>query len=143
MLSAQRTVVINRPPEEVFEFFTDPGNDPKWRPQVKEIAAQGPAGVGSTIHQVVAGPGGRRVPADIEVTAYEPSSDYAFRVTAGPVRPTGSFRFVPSGSGTETTFALNVELTAAKKLFLSKPVQRSMDAEMASLDEAKMLIESS
>src|SRR6266545_4187370 len=86
MPEAQRTIVIDRPADQVFAFFTDHGNDPKWRPAVKEVAAQGPAGVGSTIHQVVKGPGGRGIPADIEVTAYEPSSRYAFKVIAGPVR---------------------------------------------------------
>ena len=66
----------------MFAFFIDPANDSKWRPDIKEIAAQGPPGLGSTIHHVVEGPGGRRVPADIEVTAYEPPSRYAFTVTA-------------------------------------------------------------
>lgn len=36
MPSAQRTITINRPPEQVFAFFTDHGNDPRWRPYVKE-----------------------------------------------------------------------------------------------------------
>jgi len=59
--------VINRPPDEVFAFLTDPGNDLKWRPHIKEIAPQGPADVGSTIHQVLIGPGGCNLPADLEV----------------------------------------------------------------------------
>ena len=74
MPAAQRTLTIDRAQQEVFAFFSDPGNDPKWRPHVKEIAADGPPRVGSTIHQVVAGPAGRGIPADIEVTAYEPPS---------------------------------------------------------------------
>lgn len=141
MPRAQRTIVIDRPAEEVFAFFTDPGNDLKWRPHVKEVATQGPAGVGSTIHQVLIGPGGRDLPADMEVVAYEPSRRYAFQVTAGPARPAGEFLFAPSGSGTEVRFSLNAEFSGIKKLTLSKPVQRSMDGQMAALDTAKTLIE--
>jgi uncharacterized membrane protein len=142
MPEAQRTIVIDRPADQVFAFFTDHGNDPRWRPAVKEVAAQGPAGVGSTIHQVVKGPGGRGIPADIEVTAYEPSSRYAFKVIAGPVRPVGEFRFAPSGSGTEVSMSLSAELAGVKKLLLAKPVQKSMDSEVSALDKAKALIES-
>ena len=141
MPAAQRTVVIHRPANEVFAFFTDPANDQKWRPHVKEIAAQGPVAVGATIHQVVAGPGGRGIPADIQVTAYEPTDRYAFRVTAGPARPVGEFRFTPGDDGTEVSFSLNAELSGIKKLFMSRPVQSSMDGEMAALDKAKALIE--
>ena len=141
MPSAQRKIMIARPPEQVFAFFTDPSNDQRWRRHVKEVAAEGVLRVGSTVHQVVAGPGGRGIPADLEVTAYEPSSRYAFRVIAGPARPVGEFRFAPAEGGTEVSFSLKAELTGIKKLLMSNAVQKSMDGEMASLDKAKALIE--
>lgn len=122
---------------------TTPANDPKWRPHLKEIASEGPLTVGSKVHQVVAGPGGRGIPADIEVTAYEPPRHYALKVTVGPARPTGDFRLAAAGAGTELTFSLSADLAGLKKLFMSGPVQKSMDGEMASLDTAKRLIEGS
>jgi uncharacterized protein YndB with AHSA1/START domain len=142
MPSAQRTIVISRPPDAVFAFFTDPANDRSWRPAVKEISTQDPPGVGRRIHQVVKGPGGRGIGADIEVTANEPSSRYAFQVVAGPVRPQGEFRFIETPNGTEVHFSLNAELSGIKKLLMSGTVQSSMDGEMAGLDTAKRLIES-
>jgi uncharacterized membrane protein len=141
MPRAQRTIVIDRPVEQVFAFFTDPAYDRRWRRHLKEISVQGPVGPGSIIHQVVNGPGGRGIPADIEVTVYEPSSRYAFKVTAGPVRPTGEFRFVAAGDRTELTLSLDAQLSGIKKVVLSGPVQKSMDGEMRSLDTAKTLIE--
>lgn len=141
MPEAQRSVVIDRSVEDVFAFFTDPANDPRWRPSIKEIDAQGPPAVGAKIHQVVSGPGGRGIPADIEITAYDPASRYAFAVTAGPVRPKGEYRFTPSNDGTEVTFSLSAEITGLKKLFMSGPVQKSMDMEMDALDTAKRLLE--
>jgi len=141
MPNAQRTIVIHRPADEVFAFFTNPANDRSWRPHVKEIDAAGPPQVGSRIHQVVEGPGGRSIAADIEITSYESPTRYAFQVVAGPARPRGEFRFVPTGSGTEVHFALSAELGGIKKLFLSRPVQRSMDGEVAALDRAKAILE--
>src|SRR6476646_7872052 len=107
MPSASRTITINRPSDEVFRFFSTPDNDSRWRPHVKEIEAAGEPAVGSRIHQVIAGPGGRGIPADIEVTAYEPSTRYAFKVTAGPARPVGEFQFAPNGPATDLTFTLD------------------------------------
>jgi uncharacterized protein YndB with AHSA1/START domain len=141
MPSATRTVTIDRPPSDVHAFFSDHANDPKWRPAVLEIAPISSAAVGTRIRQVVKGPGGRGLRADIEVTANEPPSRYAFQVVAGPVRPRGEFRFAPSGSGTEATFALDAELGGWKRWLMGRPVQASMDSEMAGLDRAKAVIE--
>lgn len=142
MPSAQRTVVIARPVSAVFAFFTDPANDVKWRSHVKEIKAEGPPAVGTTIRQVVAGPAGRGIPADLAITAYEPDQRYAFVVTAGPARPRGDMRFSPTSEGsTEVTFALDAELTGLKKMLMGRAVQKSMDGEMANLDRAKAILE--
>jgi len=95
MPAAQRTITIDRPPEQVFAFFTDPDNDLRWRSHVKEAAARGPIGVGSSVHQVVSGPGGRGIPADLEVTAYEPSSHLRSRSSLARLVPSASFDLGP------------------------------------------------
>jgi uncharacterized protein YndB with AHSA1/START domain len=141
MPSATRTIVIDRPADQVFAFFADPANDRSWRPHVKEIEATGPAAVGRRIRQVVAGPGGRGIAADIEVTAYEPPTRYAFQVVAGPARPRGEFVIRPAGGGSEVTFSLSADVGGWKRFLLAGPVQRSMDGEMAALDRAKALVE--
>jgi uncharacterized protein YndB with AHSA1/START domain len=141
MPSATRTIRIDRPPDQVFAFFANPANDQSWRHHVKEISAEGPPGVGRKIHQVVEGPGGRGIAADIEVTAYDPPTRYAFEVVAGPARPRGEFRLAPSGDGTELTFSLSADLGGLRGMFLSRPVQSSMDGEMRALDTAKAKLE--
>ena len=141
MPEVRRTIVIERPPDQVFAFLTDPANDHRWRRPVKEISASGPLGRGSVVHQVVRGPAGRGIPADFEVTAFEPPTRFAFAVTAGPVKPVGEFLFRPVGSGTEVTSPSALNCAGLKKLLMSRPVQSSMDSEAASLDTAESLIE--
>jgi uncharacterized membrane protein len=142
MPSAQRSIVINRPLGEVFEFFTTPTNESRWRTHLKEVSTSGPVGVGSRVHQVVKGPGGRGIPADIEVTAYQPSERYAFRVVAGPVRPTGEYRFAGVGETTTVSLSLDAQMSGLKKLLMSRAVQKSMDGEMQALNRAKTILES-
>ena len=84
---------------------------------------------------------GRGIAADIEVTAYEPPTRYAFQVVAGPARPRGEFRFIETATGTEVHFSLAAELGGIKRFLLAGPVQSSMDGEMAALDKAKALVE--
>jgi carbon monoxide dehydrogenase subunit G len=141
MPSAQRVILIRTTAEAAFAFFADPANDLRWRPGVKEISAVGAPGVGGKVHQVVAGPVGRGIAADIEITAYDPPTHYAFSVIAGPARPKGEFRISPRASGVDVTFSLDAELGGWKKLLLGGPVQSSMDGEMAALDKAKALLE--
>jgi uncharacterized protein YndB with AHSA1/START domain len=142
MPSASRTITIDRPPDQVFAFLADPANDRKWRPGVKEMAASEAPRAGARIHQVVAGPGGRSIPADIEIDAYDPPSRYAFHAVAGPVRPTGEFRISPTGTASASvTFSLDAEIGGWKKWLMSGQVQKTMDGEMRSLDTAKRIIE--
>jgi uncharacterized protein YndB with AHSA1/START domain len=142
MPRAQRSVRIARPVGEVFGFFADPANETRWRgSQVKEFTPQGPIAVGTRIRQVVAGPMGRGIDADIEITALEPDARYAFRGVAGPVRPIGEYTFRPVEEGTEVTFTLDAPLTGVKKVVMGPAVRKSMDAEMAALDTAKAILE--
>ena len=82
------------------------------------------------------------MPSDFTVTEYEPGSCLAFQVTAGPVRPGGEYRFRAVANGTEVTFGIEAQLSGWKKYVLSKPVQKSMDSEVAALDRAKAILES-
>jgi uncharacterized membrane protein len=138
---AQRTVTINRPVEDVFAFFADAENDPLWRPSVKEIKRDGALQVGARYRIRIAGPGGAIVPADIEITEYRPPERLDFRVVAGPVRPTGSYRFTDKGTATDVTYELQSDVVGMKKILMGSAVQQSMDGEMDNLDRAKRYLE--
>lgn len=142
MPSARHSVIIRRPVADVFAFVADGENAPQWRPGVLDIQRVSGQGLGAVYRQGVKGPGGRRIAADYEVTAYERDRRLAFKATAGPVRPNGEFRFEETADGTRLTFSLDAELSGLKKLFMSRAVQGTMDAEMAATEKLKRVLES-
>ena len=142
MPHAERTITINRSPDDVFAFFADPAKDRSWRPHVKEIAARGPGGCRGEDP-----PGGGRPGRSRDRRRHR-----GHRLRAGsPLRVPGRRRPGPAhrassgspraGTGTEVSFSLSAELGGLKKLFMSGPVQSSMDGEMRALDTAKALLE--
>jgi uncharacterized membrane protein len=141
MPSAQHSVSIGRPVSEVFAFVADGENARRWRPGVLDVSHQSGEGLGAIYRQGVKGPGGRRIAADYEVTAFEPDRRIAFRAIAGPVRPTGEYRFAAEGDGATVSLALDATLTGWKRLLMGRAVQRTMDSEVRNLDTLKSILE--
>jgi hypothetical protein len=92
--------------------------------------------------QGVKGPGGRRIDADYEITAWDPPTRLAFKAIAGPVRPTGEYRLSEADGVTTITFALDAELRGLKKLLMGGAVQSTMNAEVANLARLKAVLDS-
>jgi len=143
MPSAQRSITINRPISEVFAYVADGENGPKWRSGKIEVKHASGEGVGAIYKQTVPGPRGRRVQADYEITAFQAPKRLDFKAIAGPVRPTGSYVLSTPGEGkTKLTFSLDAKVVLVKQLLMmGRQVQKSMDAEMASLDKLKKVLE--
>ena len=134
MPSARHEVTIHRPAADIFAFIADGMNGPKWRPGVLDTEHVSGTGVGATYKQGVKGPGGRRVDADYRVTRFEPNSGLAFVAIAGPVRPTGEFELQEIPDGTRLTFSLDAQLGGIKKLLMGGAVQKTMDAEVRTIE---------
>ena len=142
MPEARHEVTIRRPASEVFAFVADGLNGPKWRSGILDIAHISGSGVGATYKQGVKGPGGRRVDADYQITAFEPNTRLAFKTIAGPVRPTGEYRLEDVDGGTRLTFALQAELGGLKKLVMGGAVQKTMESEVQATERLKSVVES-
>jgi uncharacterized protein YndB with AHSA1/START domain len=141
-VDASSEVVVERPPAEVFAFLADAENDRAWRPgvvDIERVSGDGP-GAGARYRQGVKGPGGRRIDADVETTAYEPDRLIGFRATAGPVRPEGRYELVPDDGGTRVRFALAAELRGVK-VAIAPAVRRTMTAEVGHLENLKRVLE--
>lgn len=92
MTHAENEITISRTPEEVYAFLADGLNTTAWRSGVQSISLKsGQAGtLGAVYRQALAGPGGRAIDGDYEITAAEPGRLLGFQVVAGPARPTGA-----------------------------------------------------
>jgi uncharacterized membrane protein len=113
----------------------------RWRPGVLDVARQSGEGLGATYRQGVRGPDGRRIAADYEITAFEPNRRLAFHAIAGPVRPSGEYRFASDGHTTTVSLALEATLTGWKRLVMGRAVQSTMDGEVRNLDTLKTILE--
>jgi uncharacterized protein YndB with AHSA1/START domain len=142
MPSATRTITIDRPIADVFAFIADGTKAQQWRTGVLDISLAGGQGVGQRWTQGVKGPGGRRIAADFEITAFDPPIKLDFETVAGPVRPTGGYLLTASGAdATDVTFWLRAEVGGLKGLLMGGSVQKTMDAEMTGLDRLKSVLE--
>ena len=142
MAHAEKTVMINRPVQSVFEFILNGANNHLWRSSVLDIKPLGdaPYGAGSRFQQGLKGPGGR-IAGDYEITESKPNELIRFKVTAGPARPEGTYRFAAAqGAGTSLTFSLDLQPKGLAKL-MDPMIQRSMEEEVGRLAELKAFLE--
>ena len=141
MPNASKEIVVDRPPEEVFAFLANGENDTQWRLGLLDIKRVSGDGAGTVYEQGVKGPGGRRVAADVQITDYRPNELIAFRTVKGPVRPTGRYELSPEGAGTRVRFSLDADLAGPKKWLMGGMVQKTMNNEVANLDNLKRVLE--
>ena len=141
MPQASYTVVIGRPIDAVFAFVADGERCPEWRPGVVSIEHVSGEGVGARYRQRVQGPMGRAVPADYEVTVFEPNRRLEFQTGAGPARPHGRYDLETVDGGTRLTFTLDAQPGRLMRLFMGSMFQRTMDAEVHNLDNLKRVLE--
>ncbi len=95
-ISVQKTIRVAAPVEEVFAFWTDYQNFPRFMSKVKEVQPVSEA----ASRWVVAGPAGVPVHWTAEVTSLDPRSRIAWRASDDSlVRHEGSVRFAADGSG--------------------------------------------
>ena len=140
MPRASSEILINCLRDEVFAFLADPENDPQWRSGVLDLKRVSGSGIGARYAQGVKGPGGRRIPADIEITELTPSETIAFQTVTGPVRPRGRYQLTVVDGGTRVRFELEADVNGLKRL-IAPMVQKSMNKEVGQLDRLKRVIE--
>lgn len=142
MTHAEYSVTVSRPAQDVFDYLAEGSHNREWRAGVLEIARTSEAtGEGATYRQVLAGPGGRRIDGDYQITVFDPPARLGFQVTAGPARPAGVFELSETdGPATRVRFALDVTPSGLMKL-MTPMISRQMQHEVAQLDNLKSILE--
>ena len=142
MFTFERSIFINRPQQEVFDFLSNPANNAQWQSsnQSAEWTSEGPVGVGSTYRSV----GrflGRKMDSTIEVTIWDPPNQFGSKVVSGPVpfESTGSLE--SQENGTQLTVTFQAEIGGFFKIaegLVGKQGEKQFDADLGAL---KLLLE--
>jgi uncharacterized membrane protein len=124
-----KSIVINRSPEELYRFWRDFQNLPRFMFHLDSVQVID----GKRSHWVAKGPGGRRVEWDAEIIQERPSEMIAWRSLEGSdVDHSGSVRFEPAPAGRGTIVRVDMQYrppagvvgAAAAKLFGKEPAQQ-------------------
>ena len=131
-VSVRRTVNINKPIEDVYAFWRDLENLPRFMRHLESVTCDG----SRRSHWVARGPGGRRVSWEAEIVEELPNERIAWRsLDDSDVRNAGavSFERGPAGRGTTIRVSLSYAPPGGKvaaaiaRLFGEEPRQQIQD----------------
>jgi len=110
MRLVRHTMWISRPPQDVFDFFVDFSQAPRWRQYVRtmERLDDGPLGAGSRLH-VTMDLMGEPYAFDMEVLAYERPFRWRHRTDETDLRGFVEYRFDPEQAGTRVTMTIEAK----------------------------------
>jgi len=109
MIKAESSIVINKPPAEVFAFVTNSDNTTKWQNGVETVIPDGPSNVVGSKYTEVRKFMGQEMKSVLEITAFEQDSKWAAKVLDGPVLYTVTATFTPEGTGTKMNTSVEGE----------------------------------
>jgi uncharacterized membrane protein len=128
-LHVEKSVTINRPAEDLYRFWRDFTNLPRFMKHLDSVSASGQR----RSHWVATGPAGVKVEWDAEITEDRPNELIAWRSLEGAdVANAGTVRFEPSTGGRGTVVRVVFDYTppagalgaAVSKLFGEEPRQQ-------------------
>ena len=140
MIRLERSITIARPIEAVFAYVTDMNKVKSWLP-VRDIRALSPGaiGVGSTYAQTAVFMG-REFASTIEVTQYQPTRLFAFKMIQGPFPLSNTMTLAPTpGGGTILTIIGEAEPGSALSFigpFVTPIVKKQMESQVNQLKHA-------
>ena len=144
MLKLEASTLINRPVQEVWDFFIDLTNSPKWTRSGSELrqTSAGPPGVGATIESIRPMFGREIKSQRIVVTQYEPGRLISFDADAPLLgHAAQTLTFETATGGTRLAREAQLGLGRAERLLgplLLRVLRSSWGTEMSNL---KRLIE--
>jgi carbon monoxide dehydrogenase subunit G len=139
MIEIDHTVTIARPLEEVWDFVSDPANNPQWQSGV-ELSDQSPSGpvkVGTRV-RIVRRIMGQKIELVFETTVFEPNAQFAFKSLSGPLPISGSIAVVATDGGTELAYHATGEAAGVLGLgetIISGLVNKQIGADLRALKE--------
>lgn len=131
-IHVHRTITVNRPPEELYRYWRELGNLPRFMLHLESVTS----GRDARSHWVAKAPAGRTVEWDAEIITDRPNELIGWRSLEGADIPNaGSVRFTPApeGRGTEVRVELEYDPPAGRlgaavaRIFGEEPQQQVRD----------------
>jgi uncharacterized membrane protein len=137
MFKYEKSVFINRPQQEVFNFVTDLSNDPKWQASIQSVKqiSDGPIGVGSTFRYETKLLG-RKSETEIQLTSYNPPNGASVKALNGPIPFENTYRFETQDGGTLLTFMGWAEIGGFFKIaegLAAKQIEKQLETDAVAL----------
>ena len=137
MFTRSVSVVIARPPDEVFAFVSDARNRPSWDDSVdsEELTSPEPIRVGSTVRTRMRSMG-RDYEIDWEIVEHEPPTRQRIESTSGPFSTTLVYELAGDGDGTSVRFSVTGRPTGFLRLIqplIARTTQHNLDEGFARL----------
>lgn len=114
MIKIERSIVIDRPVDEVFALVTDGSKASGWQRGLE--AVEGRTDLVGSQYTEVRKLMGKEMKSTMEVSTYEPDSRWVTRVVKGPVPFEVTVTFEPSGGGTRMTTRIDGQPTGFFKV---------------------------
>jgi len=139
MSKIQRSIVIERPIDEVWDFVHDTTKDALWQTTLVEsrLLTEGPKRVGTRVQEVRRFMG-VRLEMDLELTEFEPNRKSSLKAVSGGIPLSGSYVLEPLDGATR--FTVTGELDAHGAFKLAEPVfaritSRELEANLGHLKD--------
>jgi uncharacterized protein YndB with AHSA1/START domain len=142
-MRVERTIMIARPPADVFRYVADVRNDPTWHTDVLEVRSSSDiVGVG-TVFDVKVKPSMGASEGTMTVSRFEPGELVEFRGRMGRMEPTVTNICEPDKGGTRVTRRVEIEppgMMRAMTPLMKRMIGKSNEGFLANL---KRLLEDS
>jgi hypothetical protein len=131
------SIDIDRPPEVVAGYATDPDNAPRWYDNIDSVQwrTSPPLAVGSVV-AFVARFLGRRLEYDYEIVALDPDARLVMRTRQGPFPMETTYTWEPRAGGTHMTLRNRGEPSGFSKLVgpvMARAMRRANRKDLARL----------
>ena len=137
MTHVERSILINRPVDQVYAYVSDPRNDPQWQTGINEttIVGDAPLAVGTQIKGARTFMG-RKLEAVLEIVSLQPNQSISMKSVKAPFPFTATYTMASEGEATRVNAVVDLEPAGFFKLaegMLSSNANKEMEQSLATL----------
>jgi carbon monoxide dehydrogenase subunit G len=132
----EETFHVDRPPETVFDYMTDPANLAAWQTVKTKVEplTEGPPRLGTRIRERTKPPVGKEFEQVVEFTEFDRPRRFHTHIVEGPAPIDGTWSFAPEGDGTQVHFVAEGDLPGPMRI-ISPVAARVMARQFAGYHE--------